>query len=193
MKLAIYGYGGHAREIASLIGRSDVVFFTDTAYTVDETVDIKYFHPSEYELIVAVGDSNARQQIVEKLPIETKYASFIHPSTIISGNVVLGEGCYVGPCCILTDNITIGKHAILNRGVQIGHDSNIGDYFSAMPGSTVSGNVYIGDRVYLGTNSSIREKISICNDCTFGLNSGIVENISNKGTYVGTPAKLVSK
>jgi UDP-3-O-[3-hydroxymyristoyl] glucosamine N-acyltransferase len=79
----------------------------------------------------------------------------------------------------------------LNRGIQIGHDCSIGDFFSAMPGSVISGTNTIGDRVYFGANSTTREKITITNDCTFGLNSGIVKDITEPGTYVGTPSKKI--
>jgi len=189
MKLALFGYGGHAREVASQLGRK-VTFFVDDNYAKGESKPISEFDPKKYLMMVAVADSKSREQIVNNLPRETEYFTFIHPTALImSEDVIIGEGSFIGANSILTTNIRIGDHAILNRGNHIGHDCLIGDYFSAMPGSIVSGNVNIGNRVYIGTNSSIREKISICDDVVIGLNTGIIKNIINRGTYAGSPLK----
>lgn len=189
MKLALYGYGGHAKEVAAQIGQ-DIIFFVDDNYINEYTQPISSFNPNEYALMVAISDPKIRYDVVQKLPKETKFFTFIHPTVLIlSDNIEIGEGSFIGANSILTTNIKIGKHAILNRGNHIGHDTIIGDYFSAMPGAIVSGNVRIYDMVYLGTNSSIKEKISIHSFTTIGLNSGVVKNIEEPGVYGGSPIK----
>jgi sugar O-acyltransferase (sialic acid O-acetyltransferase NeuD family) len=190
MKLALFGYGGHAREVALQIGK-DVTFFVDDDYVSKNTQPISSFNPSEYLMMVAVSDTNDREKIVKSLPKETQYFTFIHPTALIIGNdVKIGDGSFIGAYSILTTNIKIGKHSILNRGNQIGHDSIIGNYFSAMPGAIVSGNVILGEKVYIGNNSSIKEKIEICSNVKIGANAAVVKNIIINGTYVGVPAKL---
>ena len=191
MKKAIIGAGGHAREVMSQIVY-DLTCFVDDKYVGEETVPLSQFDPKEYEIMVAVADSKDRFDIVQRLPKETKYFTWIHPNALImSDDVTIGEGSFIGAYSILTTNIKIGKHAILNRGNHIGHDCEIGDYFSAMPAAIVSGNVKIYDCVYMGSNSSIREKLSIHSLCTVGMNAGVVKNITEPGTYVGTPAKKI--
>ena len=161
MKLALFGYGGHAREVAAQID-DDITFFVDDKYANDISKPISEFDPSEYMMMVAVADSRDRFDIVQKLPKETKYFTYIHPTVLImDDNIKIGEGSFIGAYSILTTNINIGKHAILNRGNHIGHDTIIKNYFSAMPGAIVSGNVIIHDLVYMGTNSSVKEKLSI--------------------------------
>jgi len=190
MKLAIYGFGGHAREVRDYI-KEDVVFFVDDKFLVDGALPISKFNPNEYKIMVAVGSSELRKNIVDSLPTGTIFFTFIHPTALIGKNVEIGEGSFIGPYTILTTDIKIGKHSILNRGNQVGHDCSIGDYFSAMPGAIVSGNVTIGDGVYIGTNSSIKEKITICDNVIIGLNCGVVKNINESGTYVGVPVKIL--
>jgi sugar O-acyltransferase (sialic acid O-acetyltransferase NeuD family) len=192
MKKVLIGNGGHAREVMAQMGLS-LLRFVDDKYVDEDTLPISQFDPTKHVAMVAVGNSKDRYDIVQKLPKETQYFTFVHPTAIIMNNVEIGEGSFVGAYSILTTNIKIGKHAILNRGNHIGHDCVIGDYFSAMPGAIVSGNVRIYDLVYLGTNSSIREKISIHSFSTIGMNSSIVKNINSPGTYVGCPAKLLDK
>ena len=193
MKLALFGYGGHAKEVAAQIGQ-DVTFFVDDEYVNEVTKPISEFDPSEYVMMVAVSDCIDRSVIVNKLPKETEYFTFIHPTALIlDDEIIIGEGSFIGANSILTTNIQIGNHAILNRGNHIGHDCIIGNYFSAMPGSIVSGNVHIGNGVYLGTNSSVIEKKYILHDIVIGANSVVIRNITESGTYVGVPAKKIEK
>ena len=177
MELAIFGYGGHAKEVAAQINQP-ITFFVDDQYTTFNTKPLSEFDPTKYLMMVAVADSKDRFDIVQRLPKETKYFTWIHPTAqIFDDNIEVGEGSFIGANTILTTNIKIGKHAILNRGNQIGHDCVIGDYFSAMPGAIVSGNVTIFDLVYMGTNSSIREKLSVHSLSTIGMNSCVVKSI----------------
>jgi len=193
MKLALFGYGGHAREVAAQMNEP-VEFFVDDEYSNEYTKPISSFDPEEYMIMVAVADSKQRREIVESLPNETKYFTFIHPTVLTMGEEIeIGEGSFIGAYSILTTNIRLGKHGILNRGNQVGHDSVIGDYFSAMPGAIVSGNVNIGEGVYMGTNSSIKEKKHICSNVVVGSNSTVVKNIITSGIYVGVPAKFLKK
>lgn len=191
MKLALFGYGGHAREVACQIGEK-VTFFVDDEYVNDITKPISTFNPEEYMMMVAVADSKDRYDIVQRLPKDTKYFTFIHPSVqIMDDNIEVGEGSFIGANSILTTNIKLGKHALLNRGNHIGHDCIIQDYFSTMPGAIISGNVTIGDCVYVGTNSSIKEKMIICSGVTIGSNATVVKHIVKSGTYVGVPTSKI--
>ena len=189
MKLALFGYGGHAREAACQI-EQEVTFFVDDKYANDVAKPISEFNPEEYMMIVAVADSKDRADIVAKLPKETKYFTFIHPSVhIMDDNIQVGVGSFIGANSILTTNIKLGNHALLNRGNHIGHDSVAGGFFSMMPNAVVGGNVTLGDNVYLGSCSNIREKINITSDVLIGMNAAVVKNITQPGTYIGVPVK----
>lgn len=191
MKLALFGYGGHAKEVSLQINE-DITFFVDDEYSNETALPISKFDPQEYKIMIAVADSYQRKSIVERLPENTKYFTFIHPTSIILGNdVEIGDGSFIGAYCIITTNIKIGAHSILNRGNQIGHDCIIGNYFSAMPGSIVSGNVNVGECVYLGTNASTKQKLKISDNVVVGMNAAVVKDIFEPGTYVGVPARKV--
>ena len=191
MKLALFGYGGHAREVVAQIGEP-VTFYVDDEYANDIAKPISEFNPEEEHMMIAVANSQDRKAIVDKLPKETKYFSFIHPTVqVMKNNIEIGEGSFIGANSILTTNIKLGKHTLLNRGNHIGHDCIIGDYFSAMPGAIVSGNVTMGDCVYTGTNSSNKEKMIVCSGVIIGSNAAVVKHITKSGTYVGVPAKKI--
>jgi sugar O-acyltransferase (sialic acid O-acetyltransferase NeuD family) len=192
MTKALIGYGGHAREVMSQMNET-LICFVDDEYIVEGTKPLSEFDPNKYEVMIAIGEPKIRFDIVDKLPKNTKYFTWVHPTSIIGDGVEVGEGSFIGAYSILTTNIKIGKHAILNRGNHIGHDCEIGDYFSMMPGSIVSGNVKIYDCVYMGTNSSIREKLNVHSLSTIGMGSVVVSNINETGIYIGVPAKKLLK
>lgn len=184
----LIGNGGHAREVQAQIGNNFLRFVDDKYWEEgdDSLLPLSEFNSEKYVVMIAIANSKDRENIVKKLPTNTKYFSFIHPTAqLMSNDIIIGEGSFIGANSIITCNVKIGKHAILNRSNHIGHDCIIGDYFSAMPGSIVSGNVTLGNRVYIGTNSSIREKINLCDDVIIGLNTGIVMDIVETGVYVG--------
>ena len=182
MKKAIFGFGGHAKEVAMQMG-GELTFFVDDEYSNHISKPLSEFNPLEYEILVAVSNPKEREKIINKLPPQTEFTTFIHPTAIISQNfdVVIGEGSFIGANSIITTNVTIGKHAILNRGNHIGHDCVIGDYLSMMPGSIISGNVNIGNNVYIGSNSTVKEKMSICDNVVIGMSSCSVKPITQNG------------
>jgi sugar O-acyltransferase (sialic acid O-acetyltransferase NeuD family) len=184
MKKALVGFGGHAREVMSQMAEK-LTCFVDDKFLVTGCKPLSSFDPKEYEVMIAIANSTERSNIVNRLPKNTKFFTFIHPTALVMDDVKIGDGSFIGAYSIVTCNISLGSHTILNRSNHIGHDSIIGNFFSAMPGSIVSGNVTIGEKVYLGTNSSIKEKLSITDDVEIGLNTGIVKSIEESGTYIG--------
>ena len=191
MKKALIGFGGHAKEVMFQMGET-LPCFVDDEYVTDKTLPLSQFNPDEFEVMVAIGDSFLRNEMVKKLPKTTKFFSFIHSTSLISlESIDIGPGSFIGAFSILTTNIKIGSHCILNRSNHIGHNTTIGDFFSAMPGAIVSGNCIIGNNVYLGTNSSVKEKVKIHSNTMIGLNSGVVTNIEHYGVYGGVPAKKI--
>jgi sugar O-acyltransferase (sialic acid O-acetyltransferase NeuD family) len=190
MKKALIGFGGHAREVMTQMGK-DLVCFVDDEYVVEGTKSISEFDPKKYKVMIAIANPEIRKQILSKLPKNTKFFSWIHPTSLVLNNVEIGEGSFIGAYSIVTTDIKIGNHCILNRMNQIGHDCTIGDFFSAMPGAIVSGNVNIQDSVYLGNNSSIRENLTIHKDTIIGMNASVIKDITEPGVYVGVPSKKI--
>lgn len=195
MKKGIFGNGGFGREIFHGIGdKFECVFFIDDIYYSGQSnsLPLSLFDPEKYELIIAVGSPVDRKKIVDKLPKNTKYFTYIDDRAIIlDKNVIIGEGSIICANVIITTNVQIGKHCHINLSSTIGHDVVLKNFITISPSVNVSGNCEIGNFTYIGTNSSIREKITICDNVIVGLNSGVVKNITESGTYVGSPTKKI--
>jgi sugar O-acyltransferase (sialic acid O-acetyltransferase NeuD family) len=198
MKKGIIGAGGFGREVywsLSLMERINTVFFVDDKYwdgSNELILPLSKFDPTEYSIVVAIGDPKDRFNIIQRLPKETEYFTHIHNSCQILGDdVIIGEGSIICAGTVITTNVKLGKHAHLNLQTTIGHDCEIGDYFTTAPGAKISGNCKIHDLVYVGTNASIKEKLTIHSLTTIGSNATVVKNIEESGTYVGVPVKKI--
>jgi sugar O-acyltransferase (sialic acid O-acetyltransferase NeuD family) len=196
MKKAIIGAGGFAREIKAHIGDLTMKCFVDDQFWKENNENIyplSEFDPNEYEVLVAIGDSKDRFDMIQRLPKKTQYFTFIHPSAqLLDNNIEIGKGSIICAGCVLTTNIKIGEHAHLNLQTIVGHDCEIGNYFTTAPGVKISGNCKIYDCVYIGTNASIKQKISIHSLSIVGMNAAVVKNINEPGVYVGIPAKKIN-
>lgn len=198
MKYGIIGAGGFGREVYFSLPteqRINTVFFVDDKYWKDNNeliLPLSKFNPTEYSVVVAIGDPKDRFDIIQRLPKETKYFTHIHHSCQILGDdVIIGEGSIICAGTIITTNVKLGKHVHLNLQTTIGHDCEIGDYFTTAPGVKISGNCKIHDLVYLGTNSTVRENVTITDSVKIGLNSGVINDINEHGVYVGCPTKKI--
>jgi sugar O-acyltransferase (sialic acid O-acetyltransferase NeuD family) len=208
-KICIAGAGGFGREtlcclVDSLAGSGkkieDVACFMEKDEVYKQThihgievIRQSQFDPEKYEVVVAIGPPAIRKKVVESLPQETRFATIIHPSAVISQWVSIGEGSIVTAGSILTCDIRIGRHAHFNLHTTIGHDVVAGDYFTTAPAVNISGNCRFGDCVYFGTNAGIREGITVCSNVTIGLGGVVVKDITEPGTYVGSPVKKLEK
>lgn len=184
MEKALIGSGGHAREVMAHMGLSLRCFVEDD-FCDSSDYPLSAFDPEKFKVMVAIADSKTRKRIVDGLPKNTKFFSYIHPNVeIMDNNFQTKEGSFFGSGCILTTNIEIGSHAILNRGIHIGHDCKISDFFSAMPGSILSGNVTVDECVYIGTNASVKERLNICKNVKIGMGCSVYQDILEEGTFI---------
>jgi sugar O-acyltransferase (sialic acid O-acetyltransferase NeuD family) len=200
-KIAIIGTGGFAREVyyhlryfydqVDIKINDKAVFIYregDQYVKVPDAVymEEKYFHPLQYQNIIAVADPYIRKNIAQRLQ-DVDYFTFI-PDHGYNETIKFAEGCIFMPGCRFTCNIQIGAHCHFNLNTTIGHDTIIGDFVTTAPGVHISGNVTIGNNVYIGSGATIKQGVTICNDVVIGMGAVVVHDIKIPGTYTGVPA-----
>ncbi|MEO7104512.1 MAG: acetyltransferase [Gemmatimonadaceae bacterium] len=209
-KMAIYGAGGFAREVAWLLSAAkphlvfDFVGFIEDAADPNREVDGKpvlsweRFSLSYPDAVVAIGVG--KPQAREKLALRCSAAGFdfpilIHDSVAMSDSVQLGSGSIV--CCgsILTVNITVGNHVHVNLDCTVGHDARIDDFATLSPGVHVSGNVHIGQSAFIGTGATIvngtaADPLVIGAGCVIAAGACVTKNTEENCLYAGVPAVL---
>ena len=135
----------------------------------------------EYEAaIVAIGDNESRGEIAEKLKLKgLKLLTIIHPSAIISNDVLIGEGTFIGPGVVINNNVKIGNNAIINMGSTIDHDSVIGNNAHMAPGVNIGGRARIGNGSYMGLGSKVLPDIIIGNNSMINAGEIVSHNIDD--------------
>lgn len=201
MKKAIIGAGGFGRELYWHIqhnAKQNIDFFVDEEFFKESNIynvfPLSQFDPSVWEVVVAISNIKTRKDIVNKLPKDIHFFSYIDwTAHILDKNIIIKENSIICNGVILTTNIQLGKNIQLNLQTTIGHDCIIGNYVTTAPGVRISGNCNIGNEVYLGTNAVVKEGITICDNVIIGMNAGVTKDIIIPGTYIGTPTKLINR
>lgn len=88
-------------------------------------------------------------------PPPIKTVAGIHPTAIIAGDVVLGEGITIGPYCVLEPGVRVGARTVLHAGCYLGHGATIGDDGLVYAHVMVREHTRIGDRVIIHSGTVI--------------------------------------
>ena len=197
----IIGAGGHGAVIADILykrGFSLKGFLDDNIEVGTEILGAKVLGKVDTCLnypdcmfIIGIGNGLIRKKIADKYPLE--YGSAIHPSAIIGSQVKIGRGSVLMAGTILNPRTTIGKHCIINTAVSLDHDNILGDFVHISPNVASGGDVTIGPCTHIGIGTTIKNNITICPDTTIGAGAVVVKDITEPGTYIGVPARLVPR
>ena len=128
-------------------------------------------------------------------------SSFIHPLAAVTGNVIVGENCYIGPGAVLRgdwgqiiiedgcnvqENCTIhmfpGVIVLLKEGSHVGHGAII-------HGST------IGKNCLIGMNTVIMDNVDLGDESIVGALTFIKqdEKIPPRSLIAGNPGKIIKQ
>lgn len=143
-KLIIVGAGIYSAvvyDIALELGIYGKIFFVDD--NTDKTpfgcsvmgriCDIPLVCADGCDVIVAIGNSDVRERLIEKFKSEKKYrpVSLVSPKAFVSPLATVGVGCViepmavVHPCCTIEDGCIVSAGAVLNHGAECGRYSHI--------------------------------------------------------------------
>lgn len=201
-KVIIIGAGGHAKVIADicLLNGDSIVGFLDDVKPDGLFLNFQklgkveqYVNYADCEFVVAIGDSFVRERYVNQLKGVTWYTA-VHPKAVISAiDTFIGEGTVVMANAVINPGAKVGKHCIINTSSVIEHDNIIGDYVHISVGAKLAGKVEVCNNTWIGVGATVKDTIKIEGKCFIGAGAVVVKNITESGTYVGVPAKLLKK
>lgn len=207
--IGIYGLGGFAKEIYSLI-KDDC----DNLVCVYDIEDNNYYKWKDKtkittwnnfkilkkkKVVIAISNPIIRKKIYNKIQEENiDFFEVRAKNALKIGDVAIGECSIICPFTTLTTDIVIGKGFHCNIYSYVGHDCKIGDFVTFAPSVKCNGNVTIENNVYIGTGTVIKQG-SLDKPLIIGENS-----IISAGTYInknvppnhlvyGNPCKFIKK
>lgn len=204
-RLLLIGGGGHCRSVIGSL-RKNVKYANIYIGVVDPSLhigskvdgcrvvgtdeDLQILYDQGYkEAFITVGSVKKTKKRRELYNMVTEIGfslpTIIDKSSVISENIEMETGVYVGRGSIINSGCRIGISAIINTGVIIEHDCSIGAFSHIAVGAVVCGGVEIGDGVLVGANSTIIQGIKIGNGSVIGAGSTVIADIPENTLAVG--------
>ena len=117
----------------------------------------------------------------------------IYDSSIVLGDVSVGERTWIGPFVILdgSGGLEIGKNCSISSGVQIYSHDTIDWAVSGGEAPYDYAPTRIGDNCYIGPNTIIAKGISIGDRSIIGANSLVLSDIPSGSKAFGTPCRVM--
>lgn len=122
--------------------------------------------------------------------------SSVYDSTIVLGDVRLGENVWVGPWVLLDGSgglLEIGAHTNISAGVQIYTHDTVRNALSGGLCKKKNGAVRIEDRCYIAPMSLISAGVTIGRCSVVGANSLVTKSFPDHSIIAGTPAKKIGE
>ena len=207
--IVIYGAGGFAREVLTLIEDINrerarwqfIGFLDDNAASVGRSMNghpilggLDWLDSANALPHVALGVGNPATKRKLACSLRGRVAGFpqlVHPNVVMSSRVDMGEGVIITAGNILTTETRLGDFSMLNLMCTVGHDSTIGEYATVSPGVNVSGNVHIGEGADIGTGVKIVQGVGIGEWTIVGAGAVVARDLPPNCTAVGVPAKPI--
>jgi len=119
--------------------------------------------------------------------------SSIYDSSLVLGNVSVGENTWIGPFTLLdgSGGLEIGSNCSISSGVQIYSHDSVKWAVSGGKEKYEYAQTEIGDNCYIGPNVIISKGVKLGNRCIVGANSFVNASFAEESKIAGNPAKLI--
>lgn len=207
-ELAVFGAGGHAREVIALVRDLNAegavwslagVITDRPEWTLPDRVGLPRLGGIDWlaarpacRVVVAVGNPAARREIVRRIgtAVGNQFATLVHPRAWIAERVSIGAGAQIFAGTLVNTDVSIGAHVILNVGCRVSHDSVIADHATLGPGATLCGGATVCADCELGTGSIVLPRITIGERARLGAGAVATRPVPEGATAVGVPARV---
>ena len=200
--IVIFGCGGHGRSVGDVILFNDPaarLIYVDSAARTGETIlgfDALRDVPDDtsYSCIVGIGDNAARKTMFDLISRKTGLTviSVISRTAHLGRNSRIEAGSFIGNFCHVGPEVSVGCNSILNNACVVDHEVSIGRHCHIGPNATISGRSKIGDLVFIGVGATVIDKVSVCSNVIIGAGATVTKDITEPGTYVGTPVRRLA-
>lgn len=207
--IAIYGFGGFGREIASIIQSINNItptwniigFFDDgvakgTTNRYGEVLgnmeDLNSWS-KPLNLVIAIASPTALQKLSSNIENQNIcFPNIIAPTVLFfdKDTFVSGQGNVLCHSCRVSCDVKLGDFNLLNGAVSLGHDVEVGNFNVMQPELRVSGETTIGDSNFFGVRALVLQGLKIGNQTRIGTGSIVMRNTKDGMTYFGVPAKI---
>lgn len=202
--VVLVGYSGHGYVVgdAAIMSGLKLKYYCDQNKRDKNPYDLDYLGfegsnefegwSSDFEYILGIGDNLIRRKSGELIVSHNlRVLNVIHPSSIISSNISIGDGNFISGNVTVKAMTSIENFCIINTGCIIEHDCIIKNGAHIAPGAVLAGGVNVGENTFIGANAVVRQGVKIGNDVVIGAGAVILNDIPSNSIYVGNPSRKI--
>lgn len=200
-KLIIIGAGGFSKSIIDSINykKIDLIGFIDTykkgfhqGYPIIADNINKIDTPQQYVYFIGIGDPIQRYEFLLKLKHhKLEMINIIDSSSMLSKNITLGNGIYIGKMCIVNSDTKLADGVVINTRSLIEHGNLIDCCSNISTNVVLNGDVKVGQCSFIGSCTVVNGQITIGSYTTIGSGSVVIRNIIDKVVVAGSPTRLI--
>jgi sugar O-acyltransferase (sialic acid O-acetyltransferase NeuD family) len=144
--------------------------------------------------IASINSLSAKNNIIKKFVKNgAKFISIFDPSSIISQEIKIEEGVYIGAHTFVGAKTVIEKHTLILQNVTISHNVKIQPYVTISSNTSILGHVKIGKGSFIGSTCSINPYTVIEDNVLLGTGSNVFGKLKSKSIYYGNKARFIRK
>ncbi len=141
------------------------------------------------QVIVAVGDNNARIALAEALEERgMRLASAVHPLASISPTAQIGRHVVISARTIVCTHATIGPHCVLSAGAICEHDNVLDAGVFLGPAVRLAGTVRIGARATIDIGATVIPGRTVGHGTHIAPGTVVIHDVPADVTAGGIPA-----
>lgn len=197
-RIGIIGYSGHAYvaiDIFEAMGKEVSAYF-EPKEAVNNPYDLNYLgadtietvSESGLDLFIGIGDNQLRAKLYNAYNV-FGFTNAIHPSSVISKNVKLGNAVMISSNVSINALCKIGNGVICNTGSVIEHECELGDFVHIAPGAVLCGNVKVGKGSFIGANTVVKQGVTIGENVIVGAGTVVIKDVEDNQKIVGNPQR----
>lgn len=200
-KLIIIGAGGFSKSIIDSINFNEIelVGFIDTykqgyhqGYPIIANDISEIERPQNYVYFIGVGEPTIRSTFLYLLKNKNlALINIIDPSAMISRNVELGWGIYIGKMCIVNSDTQLQDGVVINTRSLIEHGNTVGICSNVSTNVVLNGDVIVGNKTFIGSCTVVNGQITIGSNSIIGSGSVVIRNIPDQVVVAGSPTRLI--
>jgi sugar O-acyltransferase (sialic acid O-acetyltransferase NeuD family) len=193
----IFGAGGHARVIASMI-EGDATFLVPGDAGESQMSQAEFFDRIDEvggaRVYIGIGSNDARRSVFLRLRQHgVRVANCIGPNTFVARDARLGQGVVLCPGSVVGARAVIGDNTIINTLSSVDHDCVLGDHSQVTAGVTFGGSVKVGINCFFGVKSAVLPGKVIGNNVSVMAGSLVVTNLADDVVAGGNPARVMRR
>ena len=202
-RIIIYGAGGHAKTVISLLRLLDweisgiiddgvpagtLISGTEVLGGAEKLNEIRSSGiENAVNAVGGIGNYTIRWNIFRRLQeLEFQFPNLIHPAAFVEDTVSLSGGIQVLAQSYISSESSIGFGTLINAGVIISHDGKIGQCVNLSPGAMLAGAVTVQDFAQIGMGATINLGVTVGTRARVGNSAVVKDNVPADGrVYAG--------